>query len=429
MGAHRVALAGAFAGAARRYWLSVFPRVSAELRHWRERALEIPDPSLRELALAAQRKRGNMEGAAAFAAFAPHRHRAHAVQAAVAFQSAYNYLDMLVEQPSADPVANGRRLHQALVHALDPALPPVDYYEFNSRRHDGGYLQEMIDRHHAAIARLPSWERVAPAAARTAERIVAFQSFNTGDAQGDYAALERWARALVPASDGLRWWETAASGGSSLCAYVMFGLAATPRLDERHVTAVEQAYFPWIGALHSLLDNLVDAHEDRATGQRCLVSYYASHAETAERMRWLAERSLARARALPQGDHHAMIVAAMTGYYLSSPDARAPEVRGTSHELLATMGALAKPTMTVFASRHAASRLRHLGRRARHLGRGPAPAGAGPRPAGAGGQRGLVGRRGLAGGEPCSPPSVSRRPLAKRHNEEPTPLPVVKRSG
>ena len=31
-------------------------------------------------------------------------------------------------------------------------------------------------------------------------------------------------------------------------------------------TAIEEAYFPWIGSLHLLLDSLVDQQEDRLLG-------------------------------------------------------------------------------------------------------------------------------------------------------------------
>ena len=229
----RVALAASFAGAARRYWLGVFPRVCVERRRRRARALEIPDQLLRATALDAQRKWGNVEGAAAFAAFVPLRHRAAAARAMTCYQAAYNYLDMLGEQPSADPAANGRRLHSALLVALDPdpgGTPHLDYYEHHPQRDDGGYLTEMLDTCRAALATLPSYSVLAPAARRAAERIVAFQSCNTGELQGDLQALERWARAETPPESDLRWWETAAAAGSSLCVYALIALAAEPDL-------------------------------------------------------------------------------------------------------------------------------------------------------------------------------------------------------
>jgi hypothetical protein len=86
----RAALAASFAGAAQRYWLGVFPRVCAERRRREARAQEIPDQLLRQVVVDALRKWGNIEGASAFAAFVPRRHRGAAMRAMVGFQAAYN---------------------------------------------------------------------------------------------------------------------------------------------------------------------------------------------------------------------------------------------------------------------------------------------------------------------------------------------------
>ncbi len=357
----RVALAASFAGAARRYWLGVFPRVCVERRRRRARAMQIPDPLLRRTAIEAQRKWGNVEGAAAFAAFVPRAHRATAAHAMACYQAAYNYLDMLGEQPSSDPVANGGSLHRALIVALDPdphAIHP-DYYEYNSQRDDGGYLTEIVDACRAALATLPSYPTVAPAARRAAERIVAFQSCNTGERQGDLAALQRWARAQTPRGSELRWWETAAAAGSSLGIYALIALAARPDLggEGARVEATEAAYFPWIGALHSLLDNLVDIAEDHATGQHSLIGCYDSQAEAVARMGRLAQRSLRAARSLPDARAHTLVLSAMASFYLSTPEASTPNALPITKAVLAALDGPADLAMLVFRSRLRARRL------------------------------------------------------------------------
>jgi tetraprenyl-beta-curcumene synthase len=346
----RIALVVSFAGAAWRYWLGVFPRVCLERRRRRARASRIPDPLLRATALDAQRKWGNVEGAAAFAAFVPAPHRAAAARAMTCFQAAYNYLDMLGEQPCADPAANGRCLHSALLVALDPNAHHLDYYEHSLQREDGGYLREILDACRAALATLPSYSALAPEALRAAERIVEFQSCNTGELQGDLVALERWARAATPPGEDLRWWETAAAGGSSLCVYALIALAAEPAF-ERSFDAVNDAYFPWIGALHSLLDNLVDVAEDRATGQHNLIGLYDSPLEAAERMGRLAERSLGAARGLTDARAHTLVLAAMASFYLSTPEAATPAALPVAHAVLGALDGPADLTMLVFRAR------------------------------------------------------------------------------
>jgi hypothetical protein len=194
---NRIALGAAFVGAARRYWLTVFGHVRHELPQWHKRAGEISDPVLRQLAFDAQRKRGNSEGAAAFAAFTPHSVRAEVIRALVAFQSAYDYLDLLAEQPQVDPIAGARGLHAALLDALEPAAlfdagPGYPrYYAHYPQCDDNGYLVELVGTCRTALASLPSYPAVAAAARRAAERIVEFQSLNLSESQGDHEAFER----------------------------------------------------------------------------------------------------------------------------------------------------------------------------------------------------------------------------------------------
>jgi tetraprenyl-beta-curcumene synthase len=351
MDAHESQTIGTFARGALNYWVGVFPRVSLLVAGWRRQARQIPDPQLRRLALQALDKQANIEGAAAFAAFAPRGQRAAVTQALSSFQAAYNYLDMLGEQPSADPVADGRRLHEALLYALDPDATPLDWYEYHPQSNDGGYLRDILERCRTAFAKLPSHSTATPRARAAAARIVAFQSLNLSEAQGDHTALREWALQATPAETGLEWWETAASAGSSLGVYVQIAAAAEREFDPGEAKALSEAYFPWIGALHSLLDNLVDKHEDNAAGQRSFVDYYGSSEHAARRMTWLSEQSLRRADSLHGGRRHKVILAAMIGNYLSMPEARTPRLLGITEGVLGTVGPLKRPTMLVFKLR------------------------------------------------------------------------------
>jgi tetraprenyl-beta-curcumene synthase len=359
MGAHRVAPLGAFARATQSYWLGVFPGICKELRGWRERAGKIADPLLRELALDALSKRGNMEGAAAFATFLPRARRGGVVRATVAFQAAYNYLDLLSEQPSHRPVENSRRLHQALLVALDPSVPHSDYYELHQCRDDGGYLAALIDACRDALGELPSYEAVAPAARRAAERVIGFQAFQCSEPHTIDAApdpMEAWARGQTPQGADLRWWETAGSCGSSLGVHVMIATAAEAGVQAAEVEALEHSYFPWIGALHTMLDHLIDTAEDAAGDQRNLIGCYDSLGEAAERMKLLAERSLRSAEELSPGARHMLIVSAMASFYLSAPEASSAAARPISQAVLDAFGPLARPALAVFSARHTIQR-------------------------------------------------------------------------
>jgi tetraprenyl-beta-curcumene synthase len=320
---------------------------------WRRRSLasHIPDSVLRSLALEAlDHKRGNLDGAAVFATLVPRASRSLVVQALVSCQTICDYLDLLSEQPTLDPIANGQRLHRALIVATTPGESHCDYYLHHDRSNDGGYLRALVESVREALIALPLLSLIAEPMRRAVERIAAYQSFNHGDVEGSYEPFERWASAETRSATGLRWWETGAGAGSTLTLFVLIAAAADPSLTARDARMIEDAYFPWIGALHSLLDSLVDHDEDLADGERGLIDCYPSPVDAAVRMRAIADEAMRRAVALPRGRHHALIVAAMTSFYICEVHrSTSPLAQLIAPSVLEAIGRLATPAMAILS--------------------------------------------------------------------------------
>ncbi|MBA3809855.1 MAG: DUF2600 family protein, partial [Solirubrobacterales bacterium] len=307
----RSRLATTFALLAARYWLTVFPLLAVELRRLRARAREIRDPELRGVALEALAKRSNLEGAAAFAALTPLRSRAASTRALLAFQSIYNYADALAEHPSPACRDAARSAHAALTLALTTRSGLQDSAQHGG---DSDYLLPQIERCRRALDTLPAYDHASPAALCAASRICSFQTQTSPPAAG----LEAWARSLVIPTPAASWWESAGAAGSSLAVHALISAAATPGLDAETVEALTGAYGGAIGALHSLLDSLIDQDEDAASGQPSLIGLYHSSAAAAHGMGNLASRALAAAMTLPQSRRHAVLVASMASMYLSA---------------------------------------------------------------------------------------------------------------
>ncbi|MGH3429090.1 MAG: DUF2600 family protein, partial [Mycobacteriales bacterium] len=168
--------------------------------------------------------------------------------------------------------------------------------------------------------------------------------------------LERWAGTQIPALMEMEWWEIVAAGGSSLSVYALIAAAADQALEPGAPCAIESAYFPWIGALHSLLDSFVDVAEDAEIGQLSLIGCYTCREDAATRMGAIATRAVSRARVLPRGERHAVILAAMAGYYLSGAETLAAEAGPISTNVSEAIGGLARPIRLVFRARELASR-------------------------------------------------------------------------
>lgn len=338
---HRANLARWFTQAAAHYWLAVYPQVRRELAHWRHRARLIADPALRRLALETQRsKRRNLEGAAAFATFAPAASRAAIIRASVAFQALYDFADTLTEQPRNPDPGRARRLHNGLL----AALPGANEHSRDACR--GDYLTGLIDACRASLAELPSFRTVYELVEVNTQRIVQYQTLIDHP-----AAFAAWAATETPAGSGLRWWETGAACGSSTAVFALIAAAGNPGLRLAQAVAIERAYFPWIGALHTLLDSLIDQPDDLAGGQHSLIEHYRSPILAGGRMGQLASEAARRAGALPGGHGHRLILAGMTSQYASSLRASLPHARASRAAVLDAMGDLAAPTMAVFAAR------------------------------------------------------------------------------
>jgi tetraprenyl-beta-curcumene synthase len=345
----------AFTLAARRYWMGVFPTVRYEIRHLRQCADHIPSTELRTLALRNLGAEGkNLEGAAAFSAFLPRAHRASVVRAQVAFQAAYDYVDSLAEQTHAFSRANAQQLHHALIVAVSPGTPHAAYYQHHTSCSDGGYLAALVDSCRRAISRLPSYPIVADAIGRNTQRIIGYQTRTNLTSACGLRTLSRWACLETPLGADLRWWETAAACGSSMAVLALLAAAADPLLTRSAAETVEAVYWPWAGALHSLLDSLIDYAEDATAGRHNLTVHYASSQEMANRMHLITTEAARRASAI--GVEHSLILTGMASLYLSDSQAARPEARQTAIDILAALGGLASPAMLMLRTRRLARR-------------------------------------------------------------------------
>ena len=214
--------------------------------------------------------------------------------------------------------------------------------------------------HIAPVARSPSVARIsALARAPAGDDAPGANRANGGDgANGDdsghedaWRAFSSWAEAQIPRDTGLRWWETAAGAASSLLVFALIAAAAEPTVRERDTAAIELAYFPWIGALHLLLDSLVDHASDISAGRHSLIEHYGSPRELAGRLGTISAGAVRAARALPRSEQHELILAAMASFYLTQPAASSPAGALAGAEILAALGARAVPTMWLLRAR------------------------------------------------------------------------------
>ena len=300
------------------YRTRIVPPVRRELGRWRQIAGEIPDPALRRQALAAIDEKGlNVEATAVFATLAPRRTRAAAIRAMVALQVAIDYLDTLGEQGAAG---------------------------------DAAYLERLFGAYREITRQLPSQAAVAGTLERAVARCGEGQAMTHAAEHGDRAALEAWARAQT-APPPYRWPEVAAGASSSVAAHALIAAAADPRTTAGEAAAIDAAYFPAIGALTVLLDDLVDRDEDAATGAHSYLAYYADSGEAADRLDLIAHSARTAIAGLCRPHRHAAILAGVVGFYLSVAAAETPYARPIRERLLRSAGPAVQPIVVFMRQR------------------------------------------------------------------------------
>lgn len=325
------------------YQLRVLPLVHRRLRRWEEVARTIPDPDLRRQALAAvTEKASNVEAVAVFATLAPPAARPAVIGAIVALQVAIDFLDTLGEQPSTDPLRDGLALHQALGAAVTPGEPAADWFAFHPQGEDGGYLDRLVAACQESLRALPASSQVLAVARRAAVRCGEAQSHTHAAAIEGGASLESWTKGRSE-EPVFRWWELAAAASSSVAAHALIAAAAGPRFIAAEAEALDAAYFPAVGALTVLLDDLVDRDEDRASGNHSYMDYYEDGAEVADRLGLIMDLARASTNGLRQSRRHAAILTGVAAFYLSQPGAAAPFASPVRARLLRSAGPATRP--------------------------------------------------------------------------------------
>jgi tetraprenyl-beta-curcumene synthase len=320
------------------YRLQIVPRVRGELRRWEDAAGAIPERALREAALAAVgQKASNVEATAVFAILAPRSNRAGVVRAIAALQIAIDYLDTLGEQAAEDPLASGLALHRALLEAVSPGAAHSDWYRLQPQREDGGYLGALVTSCQQEIAALPSAHAVLTAAQRAARRCGEGQSHTHAAGLEQTSRLEGWA-VRQEGPPGYSWWEVAAGASSSVAVHALIAAAGDPRIGTEEARLIDAAYFPPIGALTVLLDDLVDHEEDVAAGEHNYIAYYPSNTAAADRLALIVSRARQATGQLRHRHRHAAILAGIGGFYLSDPAATSDFGAPIRNRLLESFG-------------------------------------------------------------------------------------------
>ncbi len=255
------------------------------------------------------------------------------------YQVLWDFLDSLSETWRGLAHDDTIHLHLALVDAVDPEGPMRDYYA-RPFPDDGGYLRSLVETCRDCCRALPSFDEVGPLLHKEAERI-GVQAINHAGEPAEVAhVLRDWVTREYPGSHEVAWFELAAAAGANLAIYALLTLAAEARCTSDRIERTYCAYFPWTGALATMLDGFVDQFDDAQQSEHCYVVYYESPDDVATQISRLVRRCVSETHSLKDSERHTLVAAAMVAMYLSRDSARAASLSRASQQIAHAGGSL-----------------------------------------------------------------------------------------
>ncbi|WP_232697731.1 tetraprenyl-beta-curcumene synthase family protein [Brevibacillus daliensis] len=299
-----------------RVYRYILPLLEQEFAYWYKRAEQIPDEELRKQATASMNsKKFHCQGGSVYATQVLD-HKEIVVPLIVAYQTISDYLDNLCDRStSLDPV-DFRQLHYSMQDALTPGAPLRDYYMYRDEKEDGGFLAGLVLRCQEMAGKLASYGQVQEEILTLSVLYSDLQVHKHIAKDKREAALFAWWDSYQDKYPEIRWQEFGAATGSTVGIFALFCLATQTEIEKSEVDALLNAYFPWIGGVHILLDYLIDLEEDKEGGDLNFVSYYHSDEEAYERLQFIIERAKESIAQLPHPQFHRLIVDGLIAFYL-----------------------------------------------------------------------------------------------------------------
>ncbi len=265
----------------------------------------------------------------------------------VAYQVMWDFLDSASESAAEVGEVNGLQLHAAMVDALEPTRPMRDYYLYDAREGDDGYLRALVDECRQQCQGLRSFQQVQTFLMAEARR-ASVQALNHDPCPTSRVAkLQAWAERQFPGKHEAEWFELSGAAAASLDIYALLALASDLDVADEEIASVHRIYSPWVSVLSTMLDSYVDSAEDVATGHQRYIAYYPNRDVAIARMTEIMRRCLSEASALPGGEKHVVVIASMIAMYLAKDSARTNNSRLTTRALLARGGSLPQVLLPV----------------------------------------------------------------------------------
>lgn len=179
----------------------------------------------------------------------------------------------------------------------------------------------LSDQCRLQSAVLPSYRIVAPKIKKYMQFYIDLQSYRNFPANISIDCLKTWSSNYLNRYNEISVWEFCAASDSFLGMAAMYSAATKPDLTGEETALLDEACFPWLCGIDSLLHAAIHARISDDTRNLNFASFYKNLKECEERIVFFAKKAEAACKKLKNSSLYSHLVKTMSGLYLTDPEA------------------------------------------------------------------------------------------------------------
>jgi tetraprenyl-beta-curcumene synthase len=248
--------------------------------------------------------------------------------------AAYRTKAEITEEPEL------RKLYSCLSSAVDPSRSISCTFDNLSKAASKGQKSEqahflcMSDQCRLQLAVLPSFSLVALKLKKYMQFHVDLHSYMYYPEETRSEYLQTWSDYYLKRYPGISIMEFCAASDSLLGIIAMYTSASNPKLTSMELKLLDEACFPWLCGLESLLHSYVTLRLTENSKQLNYCSSYKNLKECEERLTYFAKKAEEACMKLKESNFYISLIRMILGIYLSVPDANFGMHRLTSLNIL-----------------------------------------------------------------------------------------------
>lgn len=218
-----------------------------------------------------------------------------------------------------------RRLYSCFSCAVDPSrsagcsLGNLLKTEVYQKREPASSLC-MSDRCRLQLAALPSYKLVAPKLKKYMQFYIDLQSYRHYPVRIREEYLKTWSNYYLKRYQEISCWEFCAASDSLIGIAAMYASAADPELTPEEIRLLDEACFPWLCGLDSLLNAYVHTRLSQPENLN-FASFYENLKTCEERIIFFASKAEEACMKLKESSFYMLLINIITGIYLADSEA------------------------------------------------------------------------------------------------------------